>query len=63
MEIYSTVHLEKSYAVLIYRTHAIITRSWIITTPLSIQATIQFLNHFYVVNLVLKEQFYINNRG
>ena len=31
--------------------------------PLSIQAKNQFFNHFYVVIIVLNEQFYINNRG
>ena len=31
--------------------------------PLSIQDKIEFVNHFNVVTLVLKEQFYINNRG
>ena len=35
--------------------------SWITIAPLSIHAKDQFLNHFYVVISVLKEQFYINN--
>ena len=46
-----------------YRTRAIINRSRIITAPLSIKAKNQFLNHFQMVISVLKEHFYINNRG
>ena len=46
-----------------YRTRAIINRSRIITVPLSIKAKNQFLNHFYVVISVLKEQFHINYLG
>ena len=48
---------------LFYRISAIINQSWMITAPLSIQAKNQFLNHFYVAISVLKEQFYISNRG
>ena len=52
-----------AYGMLGYRTCAIINRSWIITAPLSIQAKVQFSNHFSVVILFLNEQFYIKNRG
>ena len=38
-----------------YRTCAIITRYWMITTPSLVQAKNQFLNHILVVNSVLKD--------